>query len=129
MKYTHDSEGLLFEKLQVSSFQTHYSAADSEELKEMVRYALDFGDYSAVNFILVRTTELMQMEDGEIYGRYCPLEVVMERTPYFAGEARAKVLEWLSEKPQEMISQRGKPSLLRRLAARLEALADRLEGI
>ena len=127
MKYTHDTEGLLFEKLQVSSFQTHYACADSEELKEKVRYALDFGDYREVQFILVRTAELMELEDGEIYGRYCPLEVVLERTPYYAVEAKHKVLQWLSEKPQETISQPTKPSLLRRLAAWLTVLADRLE--
>ena len=128
MKYTHDVEGFLFEKLQVSGVQTHYACADSEELKEKVRYALDFGDYREVQFILVRTAELLELEDGEIYGRYCPLEVVMERTPYFAVEAKHKVLQWLVDKSQETISQQGKPSLLRRLAARLEALAGRLEG-
>ena len=127
MKYTHDTEGLLFDKLQVSGVQTHYACADSEELKEKVRYAMDFGDYREVQFILVRTTELMQLDDGEVYGRYCPLEVVLERTPHYAVEAKQKVLQWLSEKPQETISQPTKPSLLRRLAARLEALADRLE--
>ena len=127
MKYTHDVEGLLFEKLQVSGVQTHYQAVDSESLKEKVRYALDFGDYREVQFVLVRTAELMELEDGEVYGRYCPLEVVLERTPYYAVEAKSQVLNWLSEKPQEVISQPTKPSFLRRLAARLEALADRLE--
>ena len=127
MKYTHDSEGILFEKLQVSGVQTHYACADSEELKRKVKYALDYGDYRCVPFILVRTAELMELEDGEIYGRYCPLEVVLERTPYYAVEAKHRVLQWLSEKPQETISQQAKPSFLRRVAARLEALADRLE--
>ena len=127
MKYTHDVEGLLFEKLQVSGVQTHYACADSEELKRKVLHALRSGDYYGVQFILVRTAELMELEDGEIYGRYCPLEVVLERTPYYAVEAKQEVLQWLSEKPQETISQLTKPSLLRRLAAWLTALADRLE--
>lgn len=132
MKYTHDSEGLMFEKLQVSSSQTHYQCADSEDLKEKVRQALDTGDYSEVQFILVRTAELMQLPDGEVYGRYCPLEIVMERSPYYAGDAKAQIMLWLSEGSQELISQQGntnpKPHFLRRVAARLEALADRLEN-
>lgn len=132
MKYTHDTEGLLFDKLQVSGVQTHYQCVDSEELKEKVREALDTGNYSGVQFVLVRTAELMELEDGEIYGRYCPLEVVMERTPYFAVETKAKIEQWLSEGSQEVISQpdkaNPKPHFLRRVAARLEALADRLES-
>ena len=127
MKYTHDSEGLLFEKLQVSSVRTHYQMVDSEDLKEKVRCALDSGDYKEVQFILVRTAELLQLEDGEIYGRYCPLEIVLERTPYYAVEAKAQVLLWLAETTSQPGKANPKPSFLRRMAACLEALADRLE--
>ena len=123
MKYTHDPYGLLFEKLQVSSTRTHYQMVDSDELIDRIRDAMATGDYSEVQYILVRTADLMQLEDGEIYGRYCPLEVVLERTPYFAVEAKEHILEWIS--PPE--NAKPKRSFLRRLAARLGALADRLE--
>lgn len=126
MKYTHDPYGLLFEKLQVSSSRTHYQMVSSDELRERIKDAMSTGDYSSVWYILVRTTELMQVGDGEVYGRYCPLEVVLERTPYFAVEAKEHILEWLAESSQPA-NVNPKPSFLRRLAARLEALADRLE--
>lgn len=127
MKYTHDVEGLLFEKLQVSSSRTHYQMVCSDDLRDRIKDAMSSGDYSEVQYILVRTAELMQLDGGEVYGRYCPLEVVLERTPYFAVDAKENILEWLNESSQpEDVNP--KPSLLRRLAARLERLADRIEG-
>ena len=124
MKYTHDLEGLLFEKLKVSNTQTHYSKVEGEELKRRIKKALVSGNYSDVHLILVRTAELQEMDNGEVYGRYCPLEVALEKTPWFAVEAKTEVLKWLSEKDTQVMPKR---PFLRRLAARLEALADRLE--
>lgn len=124
MKFTHDAEGLLFDKLLVSTQHIHYRCVDSVRMKEKVRLAVDTGDYSAVAYILARTAELRELEDGEQYGRYCPLEVVMEKTPYFAVEARSRVLQWLAEAETEQSEADPQPTpesapgrLLRRIAA------------
>lgn len=101
MKFTHDADGILFDKLRVTSQHIHFRCADSVRMKEKVRLAVDTGDYSEVAFILARTAELQDLENGEQYGRYCPLEVVMENTPYFAVEVRSKVLQWLAEEDSE----------------------------
>ena len=101
MKFTHDAEGLIFDKLRVSSDHIHFRCADSVRMKEKVKHAVDTGDYSDVAFNLVRTTELQDLDNGEQYGRYCPIEVVMENTPYFAVEIRSKVLQWLAEDETE----------------------------
>ena len=101
MKFTHDAVGLIFDKLRVSSDHIHFRCADSVRMKEKVRLAVDTGDYSDVAFNLVRTTELQDLDNGEQYGRYCPIEVVMENTPYFAVEVRSKVLQWLAEDETE----------------------------
>src|SRR5678809_152690 len=95
MKFTHDADGLLFDKMLVNSQDSHYRCADSVRMKEKVKYAVDTGDYSEVAYILARKDELQDLENGEQYGRYCPLEVVMENTPYFAVEVRSRVLQWI----------------------------------
>ena len=124
MKFTHDADGLIFDKLRVSSDHIHFRCADSVRIKEKVRLAVDTGDYSEVAFNLVRTTELQDLDNGEQYGRYCPIEVVMENTPYFAVEVRSKVLQWLAEEETEQseADPQGTPEsapgrLLRRIAA------------
>ena len=124
MKFTHDADGILFNKLRVTSQHTHFRCADNARMKEKVKHAVDTGDYSDVNFILVRTAELQVLENGEQYGRYCPVEVTMENTPYFAVEARSKVLQWLAEVETEEVEAdpQGIPEsapgrLLRRIAA------------
>lgn len=101
MKFTHDADGILFDKLRVSSKHIHFRCADNARMKEKVKHAVDTGDYSGVAFILARTTELEDLKNGEQYGRYCPIEVVMENTPYFAVEVRSKVLQWLAEGESE----------------------------
>lgn len=101
MKFTHDADGILFDKLKVDSKHIHFRCVDTVRMKEKVKHAVDTGDYSGVAFILVRTTELLDLENGEQYGRYCPLEVVMENTPYFAVEVRSKVFQWLAEVDSE----------------------------
>ena len=124
MKFSHDADGILFDKLRVSSQHIHFRCADSVRMKEKVKYAVDTGDYSEVAFILVRTAELQDLDNGEQYGRYCPLEVVMENTPYFAVEVRSKVLQWLAEDETEQSKADPQPTpesapgrLLRRFAA------------
>ena len=123
MKFTHDADGLIFDKLRVSSDHIHFRCADSERMKEKVRLAVDTGDYSGVAFILARTAELQDVGDGEQYGRYCPIEVVMENTPYFAVEVRSKVLQWIAEDETEQseadpqaIPESAPGRLLRRIA-------------
>ena len=124
MKFTHDAEGLLFDKVRVSNQHIHYRRVDSERMKEKVRHAVDTGDYSVVTYILARTADVQVMEDGEQYGRYCPINVVMETTPFFAVEARSRVLQWLAEEDSEQseATPQGTPEsapgrLLRRIAA------------
>ena len=123
MKFTHDADGVLFNKLRVTSQHVHFRCEDSVRMKEKVLLAVDTGDYSDVNFILVRTAELLDLDNGEQYGRYCPLEVVMENTPYFAVEARSKVLQWLAEEETKQSEADPQPTpesapgrLLRRIA-------------
>lgn len=123
MKFTHDADGILFDKMRMSSQHIHYRCVDSERMKEKVSKAVGSGDYSEVAFILVRTAELQTQDNGEQYGRYCPLEVVMENTPYFAVEVRSKVLQWLTEaetEQSEAIPQSRPGRLLRRFAAWLD---------
>ena len=124
MKFTHDADGLIFDKMRVSSDHIHFRCADSVRMKEKVKHAVDTGDYSDVAFNLVRTAELLDLDNGEQYGRYCPLEVVMESTPYFAVEVRSKVLQWLAEVESEQSEADPQPTpesapgrLLRRIAA------------
>lgn len=124
MKFSHDAEGTLFDKLRVSSKHIHFRCVDTARMKEKVKHAVDTGDYSDVAFILVRTAELLDLENGEQYGRYCPLEVVMENTPYFAVEVRSKVLQWLaggelwqSEADPQTTPESTPGRLLRRIAA------------
>lgn len=124
MKFTHDAEGLLFDKMRVSSDHIHYRCADSVRMKEKVQFAVATGDYSEVAYILVRTAELQDIGNGVQCGRYCPLEVVIENTPFFAVEARSRVLQWLVEddSEKEVATPQGTPEsaagrLLRRVAA------------
>lgn len=124
MKFTHDADGILFNKLRVTGQHVHFRCADSVRMKEKVKHAVDTGDYSDVNFILARTAELQDLENGDQYGRYCPVEVVMESTPYFAVEARSKVLQWLAEEETEQSEADPQPTpesapgrLLRSIAA------------
>lgn len=124
MKFTHDEDGILFDKLKVSSKHIHFRCADSSRMKEKVKHAVDTGDYSNVAFTLVRTTDLLDLGDGEQYGRYCPIEVVMEDTPHFAVVVRSKVLQWLAEDETEQMEadpqttpESAPGRLLRRIAA------------
>lgn len=124
MKFTHDADGILFDKLRVTSKHIHFSRADGGRMKEKVQLAVDTGDYSDVIYILARTADLQDLKNGEQYGRYCPLEVVMENTPYFAVEVRSKVLQWLAEEETEQSEADPQPTpesapgrLLRRIAA------------
>ncbi len=133
MKYTHDEYGILFDKMLVSSQHIHYRCVDSVRMKEKVQHAVDTGDYNDLAFVLVRTAELRELENGEQYGRYCPLEVVMEHTPFFAVISRSKVLQWLAEDssaPSEATPQ-GTPEsapgrLLRRVAAWVDEQLNKL---
>lgn len=127
MKFTHDAEGLIFDKLRVSSDHIHFRCADSVRMKEKVRHAVVMGDYSDVTYTLVRTAELLDLDNGEQYGRYCPIEVIMENTPYFAVEARSKVLQWLAEeesKQREADPQPTPESALGRLLRRFAVWVD-----
>ena len=127
MKYTHDEYGILFDKLQMGSEHIHYRCVDSERMKEKVRYAVDSGDYNDLAFVLVRTADVQVLENGEQYGRYCPLEVVMENTPFFAVIARSKVLQWLTEESSassEATPQGTPESAVGRLLRRVAAWAD-----
>lgn len=133
MKFTHDADGLLFDKMLVNSQHTHYRCADSVRMKEKVKHAVDTGDYSEVAYILVRTAELQELENGEQYGRYCPLAVVLEDTPYFAVEVRSRVLQWLAEDDTEQSEADPQPTpesapgrLLRRIAAWVDEQLNKL---
>lgn len=133
MKFTHDADGLLFDKMLVNSQHTHYRCADSVRMKEKVKRAVDTGDYSEVAYILARTAELQDLENGEQYGRYCPLEVVMENTPYFAVEVRSRVLQWIAEEDTEQSEADPQPTpesapgrLLRRIAAWMDEQLNKL---
>lgn len=124
MKFTHDEDGILFDKLKVSSKHIHFRCADSSRMKEKVKHAVDTGDYSNVAFTLVRTTDLLDLDNGEQYGRYCPIEVVIEDTPHFAVVVRSKVLQWLAEDETEQMEadpqatpESAPGRLLRRIAA------------
>lgn len=129
MRFTHDAQGTLFDKLRVTNQHIHFRCADNVRMKEKVKHAVETGDYSDVAFILVRTTELQDLENGDQYGRYCPLEVVMENTPYFAVEVRSKVLQWIAEEEtaeSEADPQPTPESALGRLLRRIAAWVDEL---
>lgn len=77
--YTHDPQGLVFiRSLHQQTNTIHYRALALEDILPAIRHAVDTDCFDHLHFHLVRTDQRVR-DDGEVFHKYAPLPVVMDK--------------------------------------------------
>lgn len=77
--YTHDEEGLVFlRSLNQQTNTIHYRALALEDILPAIRHAVEFDYWGHLHFHLIRTDQRVR-DDGEVFHKYAPLPVVMDK--------------------------------------------------